>query len=159
MSKGNGTFPCCADEISQNLQKELFLSLINNHHNKGHPVMFFQKYHFDPPPPPPFHHYIRQWEMTTVGGLIKGFCPHPPPPPLTPTNKISYRGPCALLNVNKVETPMPPMWFFSLPIFKYAIGCSSLYLYLTLCNVSHYFHLVYFINYQVAYTLSYRLKD
>ena len=30
VSKRNATLPCYADEISQNLQKELFLSLINN---------------------------------------------------------------------------------------------------------------------------------
>ena len=41
VSKRNATLPCCADEVSQNLQKELFFSLINNHHNKVHPVMFF----------------------------------------------------------------------------------------------------------------------
>ena len=39
--KRNATLQYCADEISQNLQKELFLDLINNHHNKVHPLMFF----------------------------------------------------------------------------------------------------------------------
>ena len=112
-----------------------------------------------PLPPPLFRHYIRQWGMTTVGGLIKRFCPLSPLPLSPPTNKISYWYPCALLNVNNVEIPIPPMWHFSFSIFKYRIGCSSLYLYLILCNVSHYFHLVYFMNYQVAYALSYRLKD
>ena len=46
----NATLPCCADEISQILQKELFFNFINNHHNKVHPVMFFKKLLFDPPP-------------------------------------------------------------------------------------------------------------
>ena len=70
VSKRNATLPCCADKISQNIQKYLFLSLINNHHDKVHPVMFFR---------------------TT----------------LPPTNEISYRGPCALLNVNKVQKKSP----------------------------------------------------
>ena len=47
VSKHNATLPCCAYRISQNPQKELFLSLINNHHNKVHPVMFFRT---TPPP-------------------------------------------------------------------------------------------------------------
>ena len=52
VSKRYATLPCCADEISQNLQKEkeLFFSLINNHQNKVHPVMFFRKQLFDPLP-------------------------------------------------------------------------------------------------------------
>ena len=66
VSKRNGTFRCCADEISQNPQKDLFLSLTNNHHNKGHPVMFFRKQLFDPSSAPPFLHNIRQLGMTTV---------------------------------------------------------------------------------------------
>ena len=41
VSKHSATIPCCADGISQNLQKELFSSVI--HHNEGHSVMFFQK--------------------------------------------------------------------------------------------------------------------
>ena len=58
VSKPNVALPCCADEISQNLQKELLYSLINNHHNKAHPVMFFLKQLFDPTSPtsvPPLH--------------------------------------------------------------------------------------------------------
>ena len=51
VSKRYATLPCCADEISQNLQKELFFSLINNHHNKVYPVMLFRKQLFDPLPP------------------------------------------------------------------------------------------------------------
>ena len=39
--KRSATLQCSADGISQNLQKELFLGLINNHHNKVHPLMFF----------------------------------------------------------------------------------------------------------------------
>ena len=84
LSKRNATLPCCADEISRNPQKELFFSLMNNHHNKVHPVMYFRKQHLDPPPPPPFCDYIGQSGMTTVGGLIKSLCLLPPPPPLTP---------------------------------------------------------------------------
>ena len=48
VSKRNATLPCCVDEISQNLQKELFFSFINNHHNKVHPVIFFRKQLCDP---------------------------------------------------------------------------------------------------------------
>ena len=58
VSKNNATLPCCLDEVSQNLQKELFFSLINNHHNKVHPVMFSRKQQFDSSPPtsfPPLH--------------------------------------------------------------------------------------------------------
>ena len=51
VSKRNATLLCCADEISQNLQKELFFSLINNHHNKVHPVMLFRKQPSDHPSP------------------------------------------------------------------------------------------------------------
>ena len=156
MSKRNATLPCCADEISQSLQKELYLSLINNNHNKVHPVMFFSKKWFWSPSPlslPPLHQAMGNDYDRRIN---KKFCPLPLSPP---SSKISYRSPCALLNVNKVEIPMPPMWYFSFSIFKYRIGCSSLYLYLILCNVSHYFHLVHFMNYQVAYALSYRLKD
>ena len=61
VSKHNVTLPCSADKISQNLQKELFLSFINNHHNKVHPVMFFRT---TPLP------------TTTVGGLIKRLVLH-----------------------------------------------------------------------------------
>ena len=56
VSKRNATLPRCADEISQNLQKELFFSSTNNQHNKVHPVMFFRKQLFDPPPTPPPPH-------------------------------------------------------------------------------------------------------
>ena len=42
VSKHNATLPYCVDEISQNLQKKLFLSLTNNQRNKVHPVMFFR---------------------------------------------------------------------------------------------------------------------
>ena len=93
VSNRNATLPCCSDEISQNLQKELFLSLINNHHNKVHAVMVFSNNPFP--------------DMTTVGGLKKGFCPLPLTPPLTRKNETSYRGPCALLNVNKVQKQSP----------------------------------------------------
>ena len=138
VSKRNATLPCSADEISQNLQKELLFSLINNHHDKVHPVMFFRKQHFNPLPSPPFRHYIRQWGMTTAGGLTKRFGPSLPLSP--PTNEISCRGPCALLNVNKAETLM---WYYSFSIFKYTIGCSSLYLHLILM---YYIIFIWFIS-------------
>ena len=127
VSKRNATLPCCADEISQNLRKELFFSLINNHHKKVHPAIFFRKQLFDPPPTnsvPPLHQTMG---MTKVGGLIKRFCPLPPPTFSPPTNEILCRGPCALLNVTKVETLMSRYYF---SIFEYWIGCSSLYSYI-----------------------------
>ena len=48
--KRNATLTCCVNEISQNLQKELFSSLINNHHNKVHQDVFWKATIWTPSP-------------------------------------------------------------------------------------------------------------
>ena len=92
MSKRNATLPCCTNEISQNLQKQLFLSVTNKHRNKVHAVIFFQQ-------PLPAHDYGMRIKV------LKRFCPLPPP--LTPTNETSYWGPCTLSRVNNVQKQLP----------------------------------------------------
>ena len=88
---------------------------------------FFKNNNLTPLPPPPFRHYIRQWRMTMVVGLIKMFCP--PPPPSSPYPCQPPQRKKSLLKINKFEAPI---WYYYFSIFEYWIGCSSLYLSLIL---------------------------
>ena len=77
--------------------------------------MFFRKQQFDPPPPTsvlPLHQVMENDYDKKINKIV---LPPPfpspsrpllPPSPMPPTNEISCQDPCALLNVNMVETPM-----------------------------------------------------
>ena len=109
--KRNAALQCCADEISQNLQKELFLGLINNHTIKCTHWCFFEQLL------PPHDYGIKISKKVLPTSLPLLLSP--------PTNKILYRGPCSLLIVNKVLKVETPMLYYFLSIFKYMIVCSS----------------------------------
>ena len=91
VSKRNTTLPGCADEISQNLEKqELFFSHLNNHHNKLHLAMFYRKQQFDSPLPT-FVPLLHQAMWNDYGRRINKMILPPPTPSLSRPQQTKFR--------------------------------------------------------------------